>query len=122
MIDSVFIKLEFLSLVFSSLVLPVIFIWVLVTRPRIPRKTIVAFGFVLVILAGLDVVLLQRLSDLAKSTVSFSDDVIFASGYTIALYVLPLIGAGLGMNLISHVLHSHIRLEEMRKDDKPHGE
>lgn len=115
--DSTFLKIEFLFLALFSLVLPLIFISVLITKRRLPRKTILAFGFILIILAGLDVVLLQRLKDLARSTVSLSDDVIFATGYALALYVLPLIGAGLGMNLISHVIHEHIKIDEIKKDD-----
>lgn len=116
--DSAFLKLEFLFLVLFSLVLPLIFISVLITKRRIPRKTVFALGFILIILAGLDVVLLQRLNDLAKSTASLSDDIVFASGYALALYVLPLIGAGLGMNLISHVIHANINIDEIKKDDE----
>lgn len=115
--DSAFIKLEFLLLVLFSLILPLIFVSVLITRRTMPRKIVVAFGFALVVLAGSDVVLLQMLKEVAKASASLSDDFVFASGYSLALYILPLIGAGLGMNLISHVIHAHIKIIVGRDDE-----
>jgi hypothetical protein len=41
---------------------------------------------------------------------------LFVSEVSVALYLLPLLFAGVGMNLISHILISHLEDAEKRFD------
>ena len=75
----------------------------------------------LVLIAGVDVYLLQTLAGLAKETASLIDDAVFTSELTIALYVLPVVFGGIGVNLISHVLLRH-RNEAEGRFDREHGD
>jgi len=75
------------------------------------------FGKVtLVITAGIDLYLLQIMATLARRSASIADDVIFVSEISFGLYVLPLLFGGLGVNLVSHVLVSHLEGAERRFD------
>ena len=38
---------------------------------------------------------------------------VFVSEYSVALYLLPLIMAGMGINLMSHILHEHVIIAEL---------
>jgi hypothetical protein len=51
---------------------------------------------------------MQHLAGMAKNTPSLLDDRIFASEISVALYLLPVLFAGIGVNMISHVLTSHL--------------
>ena len=105
---SVFLELRFWLLVGFSLVLPVgIYALLLVTR-SISRWAVLGFGVALVLIAGVDVYLLQSIAAQAKSTPSLADDAWFSSELTIALYLLPVVFGGIGVNLISHVLLRHL--------------
>jgi hypothetical protein len=51
---------------------------------------------------------------MAKLTPSLADDKIFVSEVSIALYLLPAMFGGIGINLLSHVLISHLYSAEKR--------
>ena len=74
----------------------------------ISRLTVLLFGITLIAIAGIDVFLLQRLAGMARYTASLLDDTVFASEFSVALYLLPALFAGIGVNLPSHVLVSHL--------------
>jgi len=114
--SSVFVEFRFWLLVAFSLVLPVgIYAMLLATR-SISRLAVLAFGVVLVLMAGVDVYLLQTLTSLAHGSPSLADDALFNTELTIALYVLPVVFGGIGVNLISHVLLRHLAEAEERFD------
>jgi hypothetical protein len=77
---------------------------------------VLLLGIILIVVSGVDVFLLQRLGAMAKSSPSLIDNIIFASEISVALYVLPLLFAGIGMNLISHILINHLGDAERRFD------
>ena len=52
--------------------------------------------------------MLQRLNERVKISPALFDDRMFASEISVALYLLPVIFAGVGVNVISHVLVSHL--------------
>ena len=95
---SVFMAVRFWLLVVFSVVLP----------------AVLGFGIALVLISGVDVYLLQSLAALAKATLSVVDDGVFLSELSIALYALPLMLGGIGVNLISHVLLRHLEHAEKR--------
>jgi hypothetical protein len=116
MSNSVFFEFRFWLLVAFSLVLPVaIYVLLLATR-SISRPAVLAFGVVLVLMAGVDVYLLQTLKSLAHASPSLADDALFNTELSIALYVLPAVFGGIGVNLISHVLLRHLAEAEERFD------
>lgn len=113
---SVFVEVRFWVLVVFSLVLPGgIYALLLATR-SISRPAVLGFGIALVLIAGVDVYLLQSLATLAKKTPSLEDDAVFLSELSIALYILPVVFGGIGVNLISHVLLHHLSGAERRFD------
>jgi hypothetical protein len=112
----VFLKIQFWILVASSLALPGWICWFLMTRRAISRKAVLLFGITLLLLSALDLLLLPVLHNEAQRSQTTMDDEVFASEYSIALYLLPLLSAGLGVNLISHVLRSHLQFAEMQFD------
>jgi hypothetical protein len=77
---------------------------------------VVLFGVLLIGIAGVGVVRLQLLADVARQSHSILDDRFFASELSLALYLLPALFAGVGINLISHVLTSHVTDAEKRYD------
>ena len=112
MIESVFVEVRFWLLVAFSVVVPAcLYAGLLLTR-TISRGAVLAFGVLLMIIVGVDVYLLQSLTALARLTPSLSDDTLFVSELSIALYVLPLLYGGIGVNLISHVLLHHLTAAE----------
>ena len=112
MIESVFVELRFWLLVAFSVVVPAcLYAGLLLTR-TISRGAVLAVGVLLMIIVGVDVYLLQSLTALARLTPSLSDDTLFVSELSIALYVLPLLYGGIGVNLISHVLLHHLTAAE----------
>jgi len=114
MSDTVFAHLRFWMLVIFSVVLPVCIYVVLLLKQAISRPTILAFGFALLAIAGVDLYLLQSLVVEAKLTPSLSDDVVFVSEITFALYLLPLTFGGIGVNIVSHFLVRHLDEAEKR--------
>ena len=112
----VFLEQEFLALVTFSLILPVAIYWFLFKRASISRFAVMGFAAVLIVMAGIDVYLLQALADLSRSTPNTLDDRLFLSGISIALYLLPAVFAGIGINLLSHILIDHLHRAEARHD------
>ena len=118
--NSVFAVIEFWLLVVFSFVLPVGIYATMLVKKAISRRTVLLFGVILVVLAGVDVFLLQTLSVLAKNSLSLLDDFFFASELSVALYLLPAMFAGVGVNIISHVLISHLwSAERQFKSEQP---
>lgn len=118
---SVFVELRFWVLVVFSLILPVGIYTLLLVKRVISRMAVLGFGVALVLIAGVDVYLLQSLASLARHTPSLADDAMFLSELSIALYVLPVVFGGIGVNLISHVLLRHLSEAEARFD-KEHSD
>lgn len=118
MSNSVFFEFRFWLLVAFSLVLPMAIYVVLLATRSISRPAVLAFGvvLVLVLMAGVDVYLLQTLKSLAHASPSLADDALFNTELSIALYVLPAVFGGIGVNLISHVLLCHLAEAEERFD------
>ena len=80
------------------------------------RTVVLLLGILLIVISGIDVFLLQRLGAVARNSPSLYDDMLFASEVSVALYLLPLLFAGVGMNLISHILINHLGDAEKRFD------
>ena len=110
--DSAFLELEFFALVGFSLVFPVGIYFYLLTRNMISRGRVAWFGCLMIAMAGFDLYLLQRLREIARVSASPADDRLFASEVSIALYLLPAIFAGIGVNIVSHVLIDHLKKAE----------
>ena len=111
---SVLVELRFWLLVVFSVVLPAALYAALMAIRAISRAAVAVLGLALVLVAGVDVYLLQSLAALAKATLSVVDDGVFLSELSIALYALPLMLGGIGVNLISHVLLRHLEHAEKR--------
>ena len=114
MSTTVFTEMRFWLLVLFSGVLPFAIYWILLVKRAVSRTTVLLLGLSLVAIAGVDVYLLQSLATQAKLTASVADDAIFASEVSIALYLLPAMFGGIGINVISHVLVSHLVEAETR--------
>lgn len=115
---SVFVEVRFWLLVIFSLVLPAGIYGVLLRSRSISSRAVLVFGVALVLIAGVDVYLLQSLSSLAKTSPSLADDALFVSELSIALYVLPVVFGGIGVNLISHVLLRHLTARVVQRIPK----
>ena len=105
---SVFAEVYFWLLVVCSVVLPAIIYIALLFKSAVSRATILILGLTLVAVSGVDVFLLQRLEAMSKLSPSLLDDVVFNSEVTIAFYLLPALFAGIGIDVISHVLIRHL--------------
>ncbi len=116
MSDSVFIGSDIFALIIFSILLPIGIYIYMMWKSSISRTLVLLLGIVLIVVSGIDVFLLQRLAVLTKTTPSLFDDKIFASELSVAFYLLPLLFAGIGMNLISHILISHLNDAERRSD------
>lgn len=117
MSNSVFAEARFWITVLVSVVLPCCIYGVLHARRAISRSTLLLLGVSLILIATLDVYVLQRLAAQSLATLSTVDDAVFASELSVALYLLPALFGGLGINVISHVLTSH--LPETRSKSRP---
>ncbi|MGB8518367.1 MAG: hypothetical protein WCD45_10835 [Gallionella sp.] len=82
----------------------------------ISRVTVSILGCTLIAISGVDLYLLQRLANLSKNSPSLIDDGMFSSEISIALYLLPILFTGIGVNMISHVLMNHLNEAEQRYD------
>ena len=109
MTDSAFIHIEFWLLLFASLAVPLMIYAGLLWARRISRLSILGFASVLLLLSAADVLLLQHLARIARLSPSVFDDKVFASEFSLTLYLLPLLSAGIGINLISNVLTEHLQ-------------
>ena len=104
----------------GSIVLPFgIYAALLMKREISP---VLMFGLGLVLLAGFDVYLLQSLATLARHSPSLADDTLFVTELSVALYLLPALSAGIGINMVSHVLISHLVQAEAQFERDRRGE
>lgn len=111
--QTVLFEMEFMLLVLFSVVVPVCIYGFLYKKLAISRWTVVAFAILLLIIAGIDVFLLQSLSAKAKATESQIDATLFLGQLSLALYLLPAAFAGLGVNLLTHILVNHLNEAEL---------
>jgi hypothetical protein len=114
--QSVFVEFEFWLLVVFSIVMPAAIIWVCLTIRRVSRPHVLTVALLLVMLAGVDIYLLQTLKHRARETPSTADDMIFDSEITVGLYILPALLAGIGVNIASHVVIQHLSDAQRRFD------
>ncbi|MDR3391556.1 MAG: hypothetical protein P4L77_07440 [Sulfuriferula sp.] len=105
----------FLVILFSFLIPGAIYV-AMVVKHSISRKTVLLLGLALIGLAGIDAVLLQHLANEAAHTSTIWDDRLFASELSVALYLLPLVSAGIGVNIVSHLLITHLAEAERNFD------
>ena len=111
-----FLRVEFWALVWASLLIPITIFIVMIRIRKISRLVVGIIGVFLLILSGTDVLLLHKLNNIAKETLTLLDDKFFSSEYTFVIYVLPLFSAGIGINLLSHLLGSHLIIAELEYD------
>lgn len=112
------IEVDFIALIVFSILLPAgIYIYMMWKR-AISRHTVLLFGVILIVLSGIDIFLLQHLRTMATNSSSLLDDMFFASEISVALYLLPVLFAGIGVNMISHILISHLVDAEKRFDQE----
>ena len=106
--SSVFTQWAFWLLGAFSLVLPIGIYGALWRKRAISPNTVLFFGCALVVVAGVDVYLLQILATAARRTPSLADDTVFTSELYTALYLLPAMFGGIGVDIMSHVLILHL--------------
>ena len=116
--DSVFLELEFWLLVSFSIIVPGLIFLVCLSVTALSRNVVLLLGLILAGIAGFDFYLLQALARTARATPSLTDDRIFDSEITVGLYVLPALLAGVGINVISHVLLQHLIDAQKRSSGK----
>ncbi|TAN37514.1 MAG: hypothetical protein EPN25_15335 [Nitrospirae bacterium] len=116
---TVFIELKFWLLLVLSVIAPVTIYGVLLAKRAVSWRTVLVLGLTLVVIAGVDLYLLQALAEAAKTTPSLADDAVFLSEMTVALYLFPALFAGVGINVISHVLVRRLNDAE-RKFERDH--
>lgn len=115
-IESVFLEVEFFALIAFSLIIPVGIYGYMMWKRAISRQRVLLFGVILIGISAVDIFLMQRLAAMAKNSPSLIDDKIFASEISVALYLLPALFAGIGVNMISHVLTNHLAEAEKQFD------
>lgn len=111
---SVFVELMFGLMLAVSVVLPLGIFGALLAKRAVSRWSALMLGFALVVIAGLGVFALQSLAAEARLTPSLADDADFLSEVSVALYLFPAMFGGIGVNLISHILVSHLVRAEAR--------
>ncbi|KXW55475.1 hypothetical protein FV185_12420 [Ferrovum sp. PN-J185] len=112
------IEWDFILLVLFSIIVPFGIYYFLSVIQSISRTKVVLFSFSLLIISGIDVVLLQRLSHKATHISQSTYSKFFQNELSIALYLLPALFAGIAINLISHVLIEHLNQAEKRFDNE----
>lgn len=112
--ESAFLVLEFYGVLVTTFVLPVLIYIYMLKKRSISRYHVVVYGVVLVSLSALSAFFLSRLREMSLLSVSLTDEKLFASEISIALYIVPAIFAGIGINIISHVLIDHLQSAERR--------
>lgn len=116
--NTVFTEIRFWLLIVFSIVLPFCIYGVLMVKRAISRLAVLLFGITLVMIAGVDVYLLHSFSAEIKRT-SSADAALLVDEISFALYVLPALFAGVGINVVSHILVSHlVDAEERFKQEK----
>lgn len=119
--DSIFAEKEFFLLIVVSIILPVGLYAFMMAKKALARASVLLFGVILVIISGANVVLLQRLAAMAKISASALDNRVFASEISLALYLLPALFAGIGINIISHIIIAHLGDAE-RQFEREHND
>ncbi|MEJ8824136.1 hypothetical protein WKW80_19225 [Variovorax humicola] len=119
--NSVFAELSFWLMAIASVALPIAIYAVLLAKRAVSRTTVLVLGFTLVAIAGLDIYFLRHMAAAAAMTSSLADDALFLSELSFALYLFPLMFGGIGVNLISHVLISHL-VDAEQRFDREHAE
>lgn len=119
--DSIFVEKEFFLLIVVSVVLPVGLYMFLMAKKALARASVLLFGVILVIISGANVVSLQRLASMAKISASVLDNRVFASDISLALYLVPALFAGIGINIISHIIIVHLGDAE-RQFEREHND
>ena len=114
--DSVFVETRFWILILLSILLPSCTFAMGLWRREVRPGAVLTLGFVLVAVSTIDIALLQALADTARHTPSLADDWLFNSEVSTALYAVPILFGGLGVNVISHVLISHLDRVSAGKD------
>ena len=118
--NSVFLEKAFFLLIFFSIIVPIsIYLFLLKTK-SISRLSVLTLAVVLIALSGVDVVLLRLLRQMVALTPSLFDDRVFSSEVSFALYLLPIVFAGIGVNLISYILMDHLKDAEKRYEREHH--
>lgn len=118
MTATVFTEIKFWLLILFSVVLPFGIYAVLMAKRAVSRRTVLFFGLVLVLVAGVNVYLLQSLAAMVRETPSLVDKGLFSSEISLALYLLPAMFGGVGINVISHVLVAHLSDAEKESQRK----
>lgn len=111
---SVFAELRFWVMLTVSVVLPCGIYGALLMKRAVSRTTVLLLGLTLIAVAGLDVYVLQSLAAAARQTPSLADDAVFLSEVSLALYLVPAMFGGIGVNVVSHVLIRHLIEAEKR--------
>ena len=113
-------EVDFFLLVTTSLLLPAGIYATLLLKRSISQWTVLVLALVLITFSVIDFVLLQKLAEKAKLSSSAFDDRMFVTELSLALYLLPAVFAGIGVNLVSHVVIRHLNLAESRfeRDDR----
>ena len=119
MSKSAFFEIEFVFLILFSFIFPAGIYAYMMWKKVISRKSVLMFGIILIAISGVSIILLQRLNGIAKTSLSNMDDQMFSSEVSLALYLLPALFAGIGVNIISHLLISHLEKAE-NKFDREH--
>ncbi|NOT16710.1 MAG: hypothetical protein HOP20_01415 [Sulfuriferula sp.] len=113
--DSQF-HLAFVAVILCSILIPAVIYVVMVVKRSISRITVAFLGLTLIVVASVDAVLLHHIAHAAQQTSVLWDDKLFASELSIALYLLPLVSAGIGINILSHLLITHLTEAEQAYD------
>jgi hypothetical protein len=108
--SSVWIEAQFWALVLCSMLLPLAIIVHLIRAVAIRRYVLMGFALALLALACADFILLGHVASLAYRTPDLLDDRLFLSEASAAFYILPLLCAGVGINLLSFVITQHLRI------------
>ena len=115
--DTLLIRFEFWALVLVSLALPISVVAMLLRATVISRTALISCAVVMILLAGLDIGLLRTVMALARETPGMVDDTVFLSEYSVALYLLPYLGAGVGINLLTYAITQHLQIVSSVKRD-----
>ena len=106
--ETLLVRFEFWGLVIAAIALPLIVLMALLKSKTIARARLIGCAAFLILLGALDIGLLRSVMVLARSTPGFVDDAVFLSEYSAALYILPYLSAGVGVNLLTHAITHHL--------------
>ncbi len=112
-----FVQIDFLALIIFSFLLPVGIYAYMMWKKSISRIAVLLLGIILIVISGIDVSLLQHLTRTAETSPTLSN-MFFAHEFSVALYLLPLLFAGIGVNMISHILIAHLTDAEKKFDSE----